>query len=182
VRGCRSPGRVESAGPRSQLDGLGHDEPAFLRTQAGQRVRLLLLGRGRVPSRRGADVSARCLAEPLGDGLSRGRRLHARAGLRDQVVGGATGQGAAGSASWPGGWTGGTDAIRNWIELGVIPPAPIRLKRGVRAWPAAEADAIVAAARHEGIIGTGTGTRLGETNFSLRAWEARTRQQQREGN
>lgn len=74
-----------------------------------------------------------------------------------------------------------TDAIRNWIELEIIPPAPIRLKRGVRAWPAAEADAIVAAARREKIIGTGTATRLGETNFSQLAWEARTQQQMREG-
>ena len=29
----------------------------------------------------------------------------------------------------------GVDAIRNWIELGVIPPAPIRLAGNVRAWP-----------------------------------------------
>ena len=48
----------------------------------------------------------------------------------------------------------GVDAIRNWIELGVIPPAPIRLAGNVPAWPAAEAEAeaIVAAARRERIL------------------------------
>jgi hypothetical protein len=74
----------------------------------------------------------------------------------------------------------GVDAIRNWIELGVIPPAPIRLAGNVRAWPAAEAEAkaIVAAARRERILSKPRRP-ISETNFSLRAWEARTAQQMR---
>jgi hypothetical protein len=58
----------------------------------------------------------------------------------------------------------GVDAIRNWIELGVIPPAPIRLAGNVRAWPAAEAEAIVAAARRERILSKPRRP-ISETNF-----------------
>jgi hypothetical protein len=73
----------------------------------------------------------------------------------------------------------GVDAIRNWIELGVIPPAPIQLAGNVRAWPAAEAEAIVAAARRERILSKPR-RQISETNFSLRAWGARTTQQMRD--
>jgi len=44
-----------------------------------------------------------------------------------------------------------TGSIRNCIEQGIIPPAPVRLARNVRAWPVAEANAIIAAARGERI-------------------------------
>jgi hypothetical protein len=71
-----------------------------------------------------------------------------------------------------------TDAIRNWIELGIIPPAPVRLAGNVRAWPAAEANAIITAARRERIPSKPRRP-ISETNFSLRAWEARTAQQMR---
>lgn len=73
----------------------------------------------------------------------------------------------------------GTDAIRNWIEQGTIPPAPIRLGHGVRAWPAAEAAAIVTAARRERILSKPRRP-ISETNFSLRCWDARTQQQMRD--
>ena len=54
----------------------------------------------------------------------------------------------------------------------------IRLAGNVRAWPAAEAEAIVAAARRERILSKPRRP-ISETNFSLRAWEARTAQQMR---
>jgi hypothetical protein len=46
----------------------------------------------------------------------------------------------------------------------------------VRAWPVAEANAIIAAARSEGILSKPRRP-ISETNFSLIAWEARTAQQ-----
>ena len=45
-----------------------------------------------------------------------------------------------------------TDSIRNCIEQGIIPPAPVRLAGNVRAWRVAEASAIIAAARGERIL------------------------------
>jgi hypothetical protein len=45
----------------------------------------------------------------------------------------------------------------------------------VRAWPVAEANAIIAAARSEGILPKPRRP-ISETNFSLIAWEARTAQ------
>jgi hypothetical protein len=48
----------------------------------------------------------------------------------------------------------------------------------VRAWPAAEAEAIVAAARRERFLSKPRRP-IPETNFSLRAWKARTAQQMR---
>ena len=71
------------------------------------------------------------------------------------------------------------DSIRNWIEHGTIPPAPIRVAGNVRAWPAAEAAAIVTAARREHILSKPRRP-ISETNFSVRAWEARTAQQLRD--
>ena len=58
------------------------------------------------------------------------------------------------------------DSIRSWIEHGIIPPAPIRLAGNVRAWPAAEAAAIVAAARREHILSKPRRP-IGESNFSI---------------
>ena len=58
------------------------------------------------------------------------------------------------------------DSIRNWIEHGIIPPAPIRLAGNVRAWPAPEAAAIVAAARREHILSKPRRP-IGESNFSI---------------
>jgi hypothetical protein len=69
-----------------------------------------------------------------------------------------------------------TDSIRNWIEHGTIPPVPIRLAGNVRAWPAAEAAAIVAAARRERILSKPRRP-IGESNFSILCWNARTQQQ-----
>jgi hypothetical protein len=43
-------------------------------------------------------------------------------------------------------------SIRNCIEQGIIPSAPVRLAGNVRAWPVAEANAIIAAARGERIL------------------------------
>ena len=71
------------------------------------------------------------------------------------------------------------DSIRNWIEHGTIPPAPIRLAVNVRAWPAAEAAAIVAAARRVHILSK-PGRPIGESNFSILCWDARTQQQMRD--
>ena len=45
-----------------------------------------------------------------------------------------------------------TGSIRNCIEQGTIPPALVRLAGNVRAWPVAEANAIIAAARGERIL------------------------------
>lgn len=45
-----------------------------------------------------------------------------------------------------------TGSIRNCIEQGSIPPALVRLAGNVRAWPVAEANAIIAAARGERIL------------------------------
>jgi hypothetical protein len=45
-----------------------------------------------------------------------------------------------------------TGSIRNCIEQGTIPPALVRLAGNVRAWPVAEANAIIAAARSERIL------------------------------
>jgi len=70
-----------------------------------------------------------------------------------------------------------TDSIRNCIEQGIIPPAPVRLAGNVRAWPVAEASAIIAAARGERILSKPRRP-ISETNFSpLFAWEARTARQ-----
>lgn len=69
-----------------------------------------------------------------------------------------------------------TGSIRNCIEQGTIPPAPVRLAGNVRAWPVAEANAIIAAARGERILSKPRRP-ISETNFSLLAWEARTAQQ-----
>lgn len=69
-----------------------------------------------------------------------------------------------------------TGSIRNCIEQGTIPPALVRLAGNVRAWPVAEANAIIAAARGERIP-VETAPAISETNFSLLAWEARTAQQ-----
>ena len=44
-----------------------------------------------------------------------------------------------------------TGSIRNCVEPGTIPPALVRLPGNVRAWPVAEANAIIAAARGERI-------------------------------
>jgi hypothetical protein len=71
-----------------------------------------------------------------------------------------------------------THSIRNCIEQGTIPPAPVRLAGNVRAWPVAEANAIIAAARGERILSKPRRP-ISETNFSLLAWEARTAQQMR---
>ncbi len=70
----------------------------------------------------------------------------------------------------------GTDSIRNCIEQGIIPPAPVRLAGNVRAWAVAEANAIIAAARGERILSKPRRP-ISKTNFSLLAWEARTAQQ-----
>jgi hypothetical protein len=69
-----------------------------------------------------------------------------------------------------------TGSIRNCIEQGTIPPALVRLAGNVRAWPVAEANAIIAAARGERIP-VETASAISETNFSLLAWEARAAQQ-----
>jgi hypothetical protein len=45
-----------------------------------------------------------------------------------------------------------TGSIRSCIEQGTIPPALVRLAGNVRAWPVAEANAIIAAARGERIL------------------------------
>jgi hypothetical protein len=45
-----------------------------------------------------------------------------------------------------------TGSIRNCVEQGTIPPALVRLAGNVRAWPVAEANAIIAAARGERIL------------------------------
>jgi hypothetical protein len=45
-----------------------------------------------------------------------------------------------------------TGSIRNCIEQGTIPPALVRLAGNVRAWPVAEANAIIAAAHGERIL------------------------------
>jgi hypothetical protein len=62
------------------------------------------------------------------------------------------------------------------IEQGTIPPALVRLAGNLRAWPVAEARAIVVAARGERILSKPRRP-ISETNFSLLAWEARTAQQ-----
>jgi hypothetical protein len=69
-----------------------------------------------------------------------------------------------------------THSTRNCIEQGIIPPAPVRLAGNVRAWPVAEASAIIAAARGERILSKPRRP-ISETNFSLFAWEARTARQ-----
>ena len=71
-----------------------------------------------------------------------------------------------------------TGSIRNCIEQGTIPPALVRLAGNVRAWPVAEANAIIAAARGGRILSKPRRP-YPETNFSLLAWEARTAQQMR---
>ncbi len=71
-----------------------------------------------------------------------------------------------------------TGSIRNCIEQGTIPPALVRLAGNVRAWPVAEANAIIAAARGERIL-SNPRRPVSEANFSLLAWEARTAQQMR---
>jgi hypothetical protein len=68
-----------------------------------------------------------------------------------------------------------TGSIRNCIEQGTIPPALVRLAGNVRAWPVAEANAIIAAARGERILSKPR--RPYRNHFSLLAWEARTAQQ-----
>jgi predicted DNA-binding transcriptional regulator AlpA len=68
------------------------------------------------------------------------------------------------------------DSVRNYIENGTIPPAPMRLGHNVRAWSAAEADAIVIAARHEHLLSKPR-PKISETNFSILCWEARSRAQ-----
>jgi hypothetical protein len=65
---------------------------------------------------------------------------------------------------------------RNCIERGTIPPAPVRLAGNVRAWPVAEANAIIVAARGERILSKPRRPKS-ETSFSLLAWEGRTAQQ-----
>jgi hypothetical protein len=65
---------------------------------------------------------------------------------------------------------------RNCIERGTIPPAPVRLAGNVRAWPVAEANAIIVAARGERILSKPRRP-IAETSFSLLAWEGRTAQQ-----
>jgi hypothetical protein len=69
-----------------------------------------------------------------------------------------------------------TGSIRNCIEQGTIRPALVRLVGNVRAWPVAEANAIIAAARSERILSKPRRP-IWETNFSLLAWEDRTAQQ-----
>ena len=69
-----------------------------------------------------------------------------------------------------------TDSIRNCIEQGIISPAPVRLAGNVRAWPVAEANAIIAAAGAERILSKPRRP-VSEANFSLLAREARTAQQ-----
>ena len=69
-----------------------------------------------------------------------------------------------------------TGSIRNCIEQDTIPPALVRLIGNVRAWPVAEANAIIAAARGERILSKPRRP-ISETNFSLLAWEDRTAQQ-----
>jgi hypothetical protein len=69
-----------------------------------------------------------------------------------------------------------TGSIRNCIEQGTIPPALVQLVGNVRAWPVAEANAIIAAARGERILSKPRRP-ISETNFSLLAWEDRTAQQ-----
>ena len=71
-----------------------------------------------------------------------------------------------------------TGSIRNCIEQGTIPPALVQLVGNVRAWPVAEANAIIAAARSERILSKPRRP-MSETNFSLLAWEDRTAQQRR---
>ena len=69
-----------------------------------------------------------------------------------------------------------TGSIRNCIEQGTIPPALVRLAGNVRAWPVAEANAIIAAARGERILSKPRRP-ISETSFSMLAWEGRTAQQ-----
>ena len=59
-----------------------------------------------------------------------------------------------------------TGSIRNYIEQGTIPPALVQLVGNVRAWPVAEANAIIAAARGERILSKPRRP-ISETNFSL---------------
>jgi hypothetical protein len=69
-----------------------------------------------------------------------------------------------------------TDSIRKCIEQGNISPAPVRLAGNVRAWPVAEANAIIAAARGERILSKPRRP-VSEPSFSMLAWEGRTAQQ-----
>jgi hypothetical protein len=71
-----------------------------------------------------------------------------------------------------------TGSIRNCIEQGITSPAPVRLAGNVRAWPVAEASAIIAAARGERILSEPRRP-ISETSFSMLAWEGRTAQQMR---
>jgi hypothetical protein len=71
-----------------------------------------------------------------------------------------------------------TDSIRNLIEQGIVPPPPVRLADNVRAWPAAEANAIADAARRERILSKPRRP-ISETNFSVLVWEDCTTQQMR---
>jgi hypothetical protein len=86
------------------------------------------------------------------------------------------------------------NSIHKWIKSGTIPDSPIRTPGktstsglGItttssrRLWSAAEADELVKIAAQEHIIGTPRRP-IGETNFSMRAWDARRKQQAREGN
>jgi len=61
-------------------------------------------------------------------------------------------------------------------RIPAIPPAQVRLAGNVRAWPVAEANAIIVAARGERILSKPCRL-ISETNFSLLAWEGRTAQQ-----
>jgi hypothetical protein len=71
-----------------------------------------------------------------------------------------------------------TGSIRNCIEQGTIPPALVRLAGNVRAWPVAEANAIIAAARGERILPEPRRP-VPEASFCLLAWEGRTARQMR---
>jgi hypothetical protein len=71
-----------------------------------------------------------------------------------------------------------TGSIRKCIEQGIISPALVRLAGNVRAWPVAEANAIIVAARGERIPSKPRRP-ISETSFSLPTWEARTAQQMR---
>lgn len=85
------------------------------------------------------------------------------------------------------------DSIRNWIDQGIIPDAPLRspgkatftgglgiaTTSAKRLWPAAEADELVRIAAQERILSKPRQP-IGSTNFSQRAWDARTKQQMRD--
>ena len=62
---------------------------------------------------------------------------------------------------WPDSLDPATSSIRNCIEQGIVPPAPVRLAGNVRAWPVAEANAIIAAAGAERILSKPRPARIG---------------------